>query len=175
MKLNVLGNEQAQPWYADGLSFTCSQCGNCCTGGPGYVWISEVEIDRLADFLQMPRLEVLKRYCRKIGGRISFKERILGPQRHDCVFLEEIESTQYDPRAGREVRTTKRICRVYDVRPLQCRTWPFWPENLDSRRAWNAAARKCPGMSRPGRDFTREQIEALRDSEDWPERPPTSE
>ena len=37
-----------QPWYADGLSFTCTQCGNCCTGGPGYVWISDMEIDRLA-------------------------------------------------------------------------------------------------------------------------------
>lgn len=175
MKLNVLDNEQAQPWYADGLGFTCTQCGNCCTGGPGYVWISSEEINRLADFLQMPRREVLQRYCRRIGNRISLKERVLGPQRHDCIFLKEIESTQYDPRAGREIRTLKRICEIYDVRPLQCRTWPFWPENLESRRAWDAAARKCPGMTTRGRQFTREKIETIRDAEDWPERPPTSE
>lgn len=175
MKLDVLKDEKDSPWFADGLEFTCTQCGDCCTGGPGYVWISEVEIDRLAEFLRMPRIEVLKRYCRRVGGRISLKERVLGPQRHDCIFLKEIESTRYDAGAGREVRTTKRICEIYDVRPLQCRTWPFWPENLSSRSAWKLSARKCPGMSRPGRAFTRKQIEALRDAEDWPDRPPTSE
>lgn len=175
MKLEILGNRADQPWYADGLEFTCTKCGNCCTGGPGYVWISDEEINRLADYLQMPRREVVRRYCRRIGSRISLKERILGPQRHDCIFLKEIESTRYDADAGREIHVVKRICEIYDVRPLQCRTWPFWPENLESREAWNVAARKCPGMSRPGRQFTQAQIEALRDAEDWPDRPPTSE
>jgi hypothetical protein len=45
MKLDVL-----ETWYADGLQFTCSQCGNCCTGGPGYVWMSKEEIVRLAEY-----------------------------------------------------------------------------------------------------------------------------
>ena len=35
MNLNVLDDPAAEPWYADGLAFTCTQCGNCCTGGPG--------------------------------------------------------------------------------------------------------------------------------------------
>ena len=49
MKLEVLKDEAAeQPWYAEGLKFTCTQCGNCCTGGPGFVWISREEIRRLA-------------------------------------------------------------------------------------------------------------------------------
>ena len=42
MKLPVLEkSSDTSPWYAEGLKFTCSQCGNCCTGGPGYVWISK--------------------------------------------------------------------------------------------------------------------------------------
>jgi len=40
MKLNVVRSED-RPWYADGLSFTCTCSGNCCTGGPGFVWMSE--------------------------------------------------------------------------------------------------------------------------------------
>eukprot|EP00961_Rhodomonas_salina_P046921 629705-Rhodomonas_salina.2 len=26
----------------------------------------------------------------------------------------------------------KAICSLYEARPKQCRTWPFWPENLAS-------------------------------------------
>src|SRR5438105_3499187 len=91
MKLDVLKSTEA-PWYADGLTFTCSQCGNCCTGGPGYVWISSVELTRLAKLLKLPRKEVIERYCRKIGQRYSLKE-IRSPHGlYDCVFLKEIKT-----------------------------------------------------------------------------------
>ena len=36
--------EKEQPWYKDGLGFQCTQCGDCCTGAPGYVWINAAEI-----------------------------------------------------------------------------------------------------------------------------------
>ena len=52
MKLDVIKDGgPGEPWYADGLNFTCTQCGNCCTGGPGFVWISREEIVRLAAHL----------------------------------------------------------------------------------------------------------------------------
>ena len=38
------------PWYRDGLAFSCTRCGACCTGGPGYVWVSPEEIEELARF-----------------------------------------------------------------------------------------------------------------------------
>ncbi len=172
MKLDIL--KQADDlWYADGLSFTCTQCGDCCTGGPGFVWISDVEIQRLAEHLGMDVAGVLKKYCRRVGGRISLKERI-NRGSHDCIFLEEIESGRFDERAGREVRYMKRICSIYEVRPLQCRTWPFWPENLADEKAWKLASIKCPGMNRPGRGFALKQIEQIRDAEDWPDKPPSS-
>jgi Fe-S-cluster containining protein len=47
-----------------------------------------------------------------------------------CVFLDE------------QMR-----CRIYKVRPLQCRTYPFWPE-LMNPRAWRAEAHRCEGIDR---------------------------
>ncbi len=38
------------PWYQDGLAFTCTQCGKCCTGDPGFVWVTDEEIAALAAF-----------------------------------------------------------------------------------------------------------------------------
>ncbi|MCC6239044.1 MAG: YkgJ family cysteine cluster protein [Phycisphaerales bacterium] len=174
MKLDVLNQPNDKLWYTDGLDFTCTQCGNCCTGGPGFVWISEVEIQRLAEHLQLSVEQVLKKYCRRVSGRISLKERF-NQGNYDCVFLKEIPATRYDERAGRQVQYTKRICEIYNVRPLQCRTWPFWKENLQSPAEWKHATRNCPGSNRPGRHFSVKQIHDLRDAPDWPENPPSSE
>ncbi len=53
------------------------------------------------------------------------------------------------------------LCAIHEVRPNQCRTWPFWTENLRSQAAWERAAERCPGMdSGPRVDFI--QIESLR-------------
>ena len=38
-------------------------------------------------------------------------------------------------------------CTVYELRPRQCRTWPFWRLNLDERSTWDDAARGCPGIN----------------------------
>jgi Fe-S-cluster containining protein len=155
MKLDVVQPSTDAPWYASGLKFSCTQCGNCCTGGPGYVWISDVEIERLAEHLKLTRREVTRRYCRLIGGKWSLKELKNLRNEFDCIFLRQDER-------GR------RTCSVYPVRPLQCRTWPFWDGNLASKKAWDLAGSKCPGMNR-GRKYTQTQIEALRDASDWPE------
>ena len=177
MKLDVVPDEK--PWFADGLTFTCTQCGDCCTGGPGYVWISEEEIGRLAEFLKISTNEVLAKYCRRYGDRISLKERRMPNGNYDCVFLTETPATgsgkSRELKAGEKVPHKRRGCSIYPVRPLQCRTWPFWDGNLADKDAWEFASKKCPGMDRGSRTFTREQIEALRDARDWPEDPPTSE
>jgi hypothetical protein len=154
MTLNVI-QPNSGPWYRDGLSFTCTQCGNCCTGGPGYVWISEVEIERLGEHLKITSEEVVEKYCRKLGERTSLEERRTAGGNYDCIFLKE------------EAGTGKRTCTVYPARPLQCRTWPFWDGNLMSRESWERAGRKCPGMD-GGKKYSLEKIEALRTAEDWP-------
>jgi uncharacterized protein len=173
MKLPVIESEPSQPWYTEGLTFTCTQCGNCCTGGPGYVWISREEVVRLAEFLRITPEQTLERYCRKYGNRFSLKERRAAGGAYDCVFLRE-EKLERRNAAGERVVFTRRSCDIYSVRPLQCRTWPFWPENLEDRAAWDHAARRCHGMNAGTRHFSRERIESLRDAKDWPDQPPTS-
>jgi len=179
MKLDVLPPTQPQtrPWYAGGLSFTCTQCGNCCTGPPGYVWISDDEIARLAEFLKLSVREVRLRYCRKVGSRWSLKERKTPEGNYDCIFLrdEPLPPAQKRDLAPSEpLPQRRRSCSIYAVRPLQCRTWPFWDSNLSDKKMWDLASRKCPGMSRGPRTFTREQIEKLRDARQWPDDAPSS-
>ena len=179
MKLDVLQREGESdgPWYAGGLKFTCSQCGNCCTGGPGYVWVSREEVRRLAEFLRLSPEEVVERYCRKVNGRLSLNETRAPGGNFDCVFLtEEKNSHPLTSHNGqqRPVAGVRRGCSVYPVRPLQCRTWPFWPENMASPEAWAHSAKRCHGMNHGRRTFTRQQMEALRDATDWPQDPPTS-
>jgi uncharacterized protein len=173
MELRVLQNEATtEPWYAGGLRFTCTQCGNCCTGEPGYVWISRTEIKRLAEHLKLTTRQVIEQYCRKIDGKYSLREHRNQRGEYDCIFLKE-EKLAMRPN-GQTVVHTRRTCTVYPVRPLQCRTWPFWTENLRSRERWERSGRRCPGIDVGTRSFTREQIETLRDANDWPESPPTS-
>jgi Fe-S-cluster containining protein len=161
MRLPVVESKpDKEPWYAAGLAFTCTQCGNCCTGEPGYVWISEEEVGRLSAHLRMDAKEVVRKYCRNISGKLSLRERKNLRGEHDCIFLEEING--------------RRVCTVYEARPLQCRTWPFWDGNLVAPNSWNRAGQKCPGINK-GRKFSRAQIEGLRDAEDWPDRPPSSD
>lgn len=154
------------PWYADGLSFRCTCCGNCCTGPPGYVWVTDEEITRMADHVGRDEADFRKRYVRRIGRRQSLKERRTLRGDYDCVFLKPLEG---DEPEGKRVRG----CGIYPVRPLQCRTWPFWDGLLETPRSWKHAKATCPGMDR-GKHYTREQIEALRDAEEWPAEPPSS-
>ncbi len=176
MKLEVLNpTDPKQTWYAEGLRFTCTQCGNCCTGGPGVVWISDVEIDRLAELLKLSREETIRQYCRKVDTRYSLKEFRNSRGEYDCVFLKEERVTR-PKKAGEaddQVVQTIRSCTVYTARPLQCRTWPFWSENLTSEKVWNRSGERCHGMNR-GKVYTPERIHELRDAKDWPDSPPTS-
>lgn len=118
------------PWYAEGLSFACTQCGNCCGGAPGFVWVSPEEVREIARFVGMDIAEFESRHTRSESGRRSLLERENG----DCEFL--------DRDAGGKAR-----CTIHPARPVQCRTWPFWKSNVQSRRAWDSAARNCPGMN----------------------------
>ncbi|MBN1256872.1 MAG: YkgJ family cysteine cluster protein, partial [Planctomycetes bacterium] len=41
-----------------------------------------------------------------------------------------------------------RYCLAYEDRPLQCRTWPWWRENLVSPEIWDYCRGDCPGISK---------------------------
>jgi hypothetical protein len=135
-------------WYRAGLSFECTQCGNCCSGDPGYVWATKSEIARISAFLGRTDGSLDKAHLRRVGLYYSLTEKPNG----DCVFLKR--------------ENGKTMCGIYPVRPLQCRTWPFWAENLNSPDSWNQAHQKCPGMNR-GRSYTFVEIEGIRTKRSW--------
>jgi uncharacterized protein len=131
-------NGKGEPWYKDGLRFKCTACGDCCTGAPGYVWVNKAEIEALAAELGMEVAKFEHKYVRQIGVRKSLKEFKNG----DCVFFDG----------------QTRKCKVYKVRPRQCRTWPFWDSNLRSPEAWAETCQACPG-SGEGRLYQLEEIQ----------------
>ena len=137
-------------WYSDGLRFSCTQCGNCCTGPPGVVWFDEAEGKAIAALLGIPEPQFYEQYARRVDGRWSLEENHT-EHGFDCIFLK-----REGGRAG---------CSVYEARPAQCRTWPFWPEMLQSKRAWITAKKRtpCPGMD-AGRLVPLQQIRIQRDA-----------
>jgi len=125
------------PWFKDGLKFTCTQCGNCCTGEPGYVWVNQQELQEIATFLGKSIGEVKIEHTRLEGRRTTLKEFANG----DCTFFDG----------------QSRGCTIYPVRPRQCRTWPFWNSNLDSPESWESLQPGCPGAGE-GKLYTLEEI-----------------
>lgn len=112
------------------FAFTPSACescgGRCCTGESGNIFVSPEEIAALAKHLEMDEVLFRSTYLVKKGYKLSLKERIVGMS-HDCIF--------YDREIGG--------CGVYEARPLQCRTFPFWnyfKNHLDELK------RECPGI-----------------------------
>ena len=114
----------SEPWYKDGLRFTCTRCGHCCTGEPGFVWVDDDDLAAIAAQRGETLDEVKALYTRWTNRGRTLREKSNG----DCVF--------YDQNQG---------CTVYTVRPPQCRTWPFWDSNVATPETWQRTCEVCPG------------------------------
>jgi Fe-S-cluster containining protein len=126
------------PWYQDGLRFACTRCGKCCTGEPGFVWVNDEELAAIAEQRGETIEEVKGLYTRLVIKKRTLREKPNG----DCVF--------YDREQG---------CTIYEVRPRQCRTWPFWESNVKTPAAWEGTKQVCPGAGQgdliPAEEITR--------------------
>lgn len=133
-----------------GLRFSCTQCGSCCTGPSGYVKFTDDEAEAMAAKLGMPLDEFMRTYTHEtpMGRSLTERETEFG---FDCVFLD------------RESVPGKAVCSLYDARPAQCRTWPFWTSNLSSEHAWRRAAMECPGIDRGSKVTPPAEIRRQRD------------
>lgn len=138
------------PEHGAGLRFSCTQCGNCCSGPEGYVLVSDDEAAALARRLNLSTAEFLTRYTRETSEGRSLTER-LTPNGLDCVFLD------------RETHPGKAVCSVYEDRPKQCRTWPFWESVIRSRAHWENSKRTCPGIGK-GKLYSVQDIRIQRDA-----------
>ena len=114
----------------DGMRFSCRQCSFCCSGSPGLVLLGEEDLLALTEGLGMDKDRFIETFCRSIdlgsGPFLCLKEKA----DYDCIFLE----------TG--------ACSVYDFRPIQCRTYPFWDEIVENEKTWAREATSCPGIGK---------------------------
>jgi uncharacterized protein len=136
------------PWYKDGLNFQCTECGKCCTGQPGYVWITEQEMLAVAKLLNISFDLFKRKYVRQRDNRYALVEK--KSQNNDCIFLKD------------------KKCQIYQARPKQCRTFPWWKENLNTPESWKLAAESCEGIQEHAPRVNLEQIEQMLESNDNP-------
>lgn len=137
LKMKLDGKE----WWREGVRFECQGSGKCCTshGQYGFVYLTPDDRKRMAKHLGLKTSEFTRKYCERTDGIWHLRER---PDNPDCLFLK-----------GKR-------CGVYEGRPNQCRTWPFWPEVMNAK-AWSKdVAAFCPGVGK-GRVWTGDEIENL--------------
>ena len=122
--------------FKTGIRFECQGTGKCCMsrGTYGYVYFSAKDRRRIAASLGITTAAFTREYCARTLGSWHLKY----PEK-DCIFLE-----------GKR-------CSQYEGRPSQCRTWPFWPENMNAR-TWNLEiAPSCAGVGK-GRLYSPDEI-----------------
>lgn len=137
-----------KPWYHNGLQFQCQRSGNCCKthGEYAFVYLAEQDVTAIADRLRLDEDDFLERYCAEDDGYT-----ILKIDQPECPFLED----------GHR-------CGIYEVRPKQCASWPFWEENLKDQKRWEGPVRECcPGIGQ-GPHFSVEEVERIAaETEQW--------
>ena len=131
-----------RPFYTSGLRFSCARCSSCCRYESGFVYLSENDLSRLANDHGMDYTAFVEAWCRWVPLNrerecLSLKEK----SDFDCIFWDN-------------------GCTVYDVRPLQCKAFPFWDSVVCSEDAWNTAGNKCPGINN-GEYFEMEKIDGF--------------
>jgi Fe-S-cluster containining protein len=106
----------------------CKTCGGrCCRGSAGYVWVSLEELEQIAATKQMAVARFARQYVRRVQGKLSLQERVINGESFCCFF---------DPIEGQ--------CTIYESRPSQCRTFPFWSKfETETQRLFL----ECPGVS----------------------------
>jgi Fe-S-cluster containining protein len=125
-------------FWSEGLRFQCQGSAKCCIsrGGYGFVYLTKADRKAMAKHFKMSLRQFTEEHCEKQDGIFKLKE----SENDDCRFLD-----------GKQ-------CGVYEARPTQCRTWPFWPEVMTPRK-WNKdVASFCPGVGK-GRLWTAKEIE----------------
>ena len=109
-------------------SNTCKTCGGkCCRGFGGYVWVSLEELAEMAGTRGMDAASFSRQYARQVQGRISLQELVINGE-HFCCFFDPIDHR----------------CTIYQSRPNQCRTFPFWDQFKEDPQE---LLLECPGVS----------------------------
>lgn len=111
-----------------GVRFACqASCGRCCDEPGGIVYLSPDDASRLAEHAGLSVEAWLERDTRQtFDGRYVLKSR---ESDGVCIHLNE-----------------QKQCDIYEVRPQQCKAFPWWGENLATPSAWEKTKSSCPGI-----------------------------
>ncbi len=105
----------------------CGSCqGYCCSGESGNVWLSDIDAKKISTSLGMNVIDFLEQYVNRSSNRLSLKENYVEGTFQCILYNEKIQG-----------------CSVYDVRPEQCRLFPFWEYFRENRAA---VLKECPGI-----------------------------
>jgi Fe-S-cluster containining protein len=108
------------------MKFECQRgCTKCCEQ-QGFVYLTEDDISRLAAYLGLSKAKFEKRYV----YRTKNLRRLRVPRHAQCEFLKEDG------------------CSVHPAKPLQCSTFPFWPELVGNKKNLRKTAEWCPGIGK---------------------------
>lgn len=127
-------------FYSDGLCFECQRCRYCCSSEPGYVFLSEKDLDNASREMGLDREAFISIYCRYVDFGAYYLVSLKEKDNYDCIFL------------------TDKGCSIYNGRPTQCRTYPFWSGVMESEKTWNEEKKLCPGIGK-GTKVSKEEIE----------------
>lgn len=139
--MSILDDE----FIKNGLQFECTGCGDCCKthGDYAYVYLTHKNVDEISAQLGQQRIDFLNAHCANDEYGNVYLTMIKG----HCNFLKDDK------------------CVVYDVRPDQCRAWPFWTENLTAE-SWNGEVQECCEGINCGKRYTKEEIQKIAKARD---------
>ena len=129
-------------WWADGVRFECQGSGQCCVshGEFGFVYLTMDDRRAMAKKLRLATSAFTAKFCKKTDGVFHLKD----TDDQACIFLKN------------------KRCTVYEVRPMQCRTWPFWPEVMGAKTWAKEVKAFCPGVGK-GKLVSADEIRATLD------------
>jgi hypothetical protein len=111
---------------AESLRFECQPgCTECCRQ-KGFVYLTEADLLRAAEFLGMSPRAFERKYVYRTRNRM----RLRVPLAASCPFL------------------LGEGCSIHPAKPTQCRIFPYWPELVESKREWAKTAQYCPGIGK---------------------------
>ena len=110
------------------MRFACQPgCTKCCTRR-GYVYLTEGDLLRAAGYLGMTPEQFEAAYVIRFRKLLRLRK---APRGQDsCHFLKD---------GG---------CSIHEVKPTQCRTYPFWPSIVQNRAMWKIEGTFCPGIGK---------------------------
>lgn len=112
------------------VRFECTGCGNCCRG-KGQVYFTPDELKAAEDLMGLrgeKRTEFREKFIHK-----KHKGLLVHNTNGRCMLL------------GDDNR-----CSIYEARPLQCSTYPFWPAFFEDADEFAFLKDECEGIGRRG-------------------------